>query len=50
MGHKYLGIHRVTFLIGPDGNIKKIWPKVKPDEHAAEVLGAQLDTPTIIGA
>src|SRR6516162_11214279 len=40
MGRKYLGTHRVTFLIGPDGRIKKIWPQVKPDEHAAEVLGA----------
>jgi peroxiredoxin Q/BCP len=38
MGRKYLGTHRVTFLIGPDGRIKKIWPKVKPDEHAGEVL------------
>lgn len=40
MGRKYLGIHRVTFLIGPDGRIKNIWPKVKPEEHAAEVLAA----------
>ena len=40
MGRKYLGIHRVTFLIGPDGRIKKIWPKVKPEEHAKEVLAA----------
>jgi len=40
MGRKYLGVHRVTFLIGPDGVIKKIWPKVKPEEHAAEVLAA----------
>src|SRR5580693_10188314 len=38
MGRKYMGTHRVTFLIGPDGRIKKIWPQVKPDEHAAEVL------------
>lgn len=38
MGRKYLGTHRVTFLIGPDGRIRKIWPKVKPDEHTAEVL------------
>ena len=38
MGRKYLGTHRVTFLIGADGRIKKIWPQVKPDEHAAEVL------------
>ena len=40
MGRKYLGTHRVTFLIGPDGRIKKIWSRVKPDEHAAEVLAA----------
>ena len=40
MGRKYLGIHRVTFLIGPDGHIRKIWPKVKPEEHAEEVLAA----------
>jgi peroxiredoxin Q/BCP len=38
MGRKYQGTHRVTFLIGPDGKIKAVWPKVKPDEHAAEVL------------
>jgi peroxiredoxin Q/BCP len=40
MGRKYLGTHRVTFLIGPDGKIRKIWPKVKPEEHAEEVLAA----------
>jgi peroxiredoxin Q/BCP len=40
MGRKYMGTFRVTFLIGPDGKIKKIWPDVKPDEHAAEVLAA----------
>jgi len=40
MGRKYQGTHRVTFLIGPDGKIKNIWPQVKPEEHAAEVLAA----------
>jgi thioredoxin-dependent peroxiredoxin len=40
MGRKYMGTNRVTFLIGGDGLIKKIWPQVKPDEHAAEVLAA----------
>jgi peroxiredoxin Q/BCP len=40
MGRKYMGTHRVTFLIGPGGRIKKIWPKVKPEEHAEEVLAA----------
>ena len=40
MGRKYQGTFRVTFLIGADGKIKKIWPEVKPEEHAAEVLAA----------
>ena len=40
MGRKYMGTNRVTFLIGPDGRIKKIWPAVKPEEHPAEVLAA----------
>ena len=40
MGRKYMGTNRVTFLIGPDGRIRQIWPKVKPEEHAAEVLAA----------
>jgi peroxiredoxin Q/BCP len=40
MGRKYQGIFRVTFLIGADGRIRKIWPQVKPEEHAAEILAA----------
>ena len=40
MGMKYMGTNRVTFLIGPDGRVKKIWPKVKPAQHAEEVLAA----------
>ena len=40
MGVKYNGTSRVTFLIGPDGRIKKIWSKVSPSEHAEEVLAA----------
>jgi thioredoxin-dependent peroxiredoxin len=36
-GRKYMGIERTTFLIGPDGKLKKIWPKVKPEGHAEEV-------------
>lgn len=39
-GRSYQGTHRVTFLIGPDGRIKRIWPKVNPDTHAQEVLAA----------
>ena len=40
MGRKYQGTYRVTFLIGPDGRIKKVWPTVNPAEHAEEVLAA----------
>jgi peroxiredoxin Q/BCP len=40
MGRKYQGTHRVTFLIGPDGRIQNIWPQVKPEAHATEVLAA----------
>ena len=37
-GKKVMGIERTTFLIGADGKIEKIWPKVKAKGHAAEVL------------
>ena len=40
MGIQYVGTARATFLIGPDGRIKKIWPKVKAVEHWEEVLAA----------
>jgi peroxiredoxin Q/BCP len=39
-GRTFMGITRTTFLIGPDGRIARIWPKVKVDGHAAEVLAA----------
>jgi len=39
-GRKFLGIVRTTFLIGPDGRVAKVWPKVSVDGHAAEVLAA----------
>jgi thioredoxin-dependent peroxiredoxin len=39
-GRKYMGIERTTFLIGPDGKIGKIFAKVKPEGHAAQVLEA----------
>jgi peroxiredoxin Q/BCP len=38
MGREYMGILRWSFLIDPNGHIAKIYEKVKPDEHAAEVL------------
>ena len=39
-GRKYRGILRTTFVIGADGRIKKVFQKVKPKGHAAEVLAA----------
>jgi peroxiredoxin Q/BCP len=39
-GKKYMGVERTTFVIDPNGKIKKIFPKVKVDGHAAEVLAA----------
>jgi peroxiredoxin Q/BCP len=40
LGKSFLGIVRMTFWIGPDGKIRKIWEKVNPKGHAAEVLVA----------
>ena len=37
-GKKVMGIERTTFLIGPDQRLLKIFPKVKPEGHAEEVL------------
>jgi len=37
-GKRVLGIARTTFIIGPDGKIEHIFEKVKPDDHAEEVL------------
>ncbi len=37
-GKKYFGVERSTFVIGPDGRIKAVFRKVKPDEHAAQLL------------
>ncbi len=39
-GRNYMGIARATFLIGADGTVLRVWPKVKVKGHAAEVLGA----------
>ena len=38
MGKEFMGIIRRTFVIDPSGNIAKIYPKVKPEPHAAELL------------
>ena len=37
-GKKFMGIQRATFLIGKDGKIKHIWPKVRVKGHVESVL------------
>jgi thioredoxin-dependent peroxiredoxin len=39
-GRKFMGILRSTFLIGPDGKVAKVWPKVKVEGHVDDVLAA----------
>ncbi len=38
MGKKYRGIFRISYLISPEGKIAKVYEKVKPEEHAQEVI------------
>jgi len=38
MGRIFDGILRMSFLIDPQGNIVKEYPKVTPDQHAEEIL------------
>jgi peroxiredoxin Q/BCP len=39
-GRTYMGMERSSFLVGADGKIAKVWRKVKPEAHAAQVLEA----------
>jgi peroxiredoxin Q/BCP len=39
-GRSYMGLGRVTYLIGPDGKVARRWENVKVDGHAADVLRA----------
>jgi peroxiredoxin Q/BCP len=39
-GKTFMGVSRATFLIGPDGEIARVWPKVQVEGHAEEVLEA----------
>ena len=40
MGREYMGVLRTTFVIAPDGKIKRVFLDVKPAGHSAEVLAA----------
>jgi peroxiredoxin Q/BCP len=39
-GRKYMGVARMTYLIGSDGLVVRRWDAVKVDGHAAAVLDA----------
>jgi peroxiredoxin Q/BCP len=39
-GKKYMGVQRATFIVGPDGRIAKVFPKVSPKQHDDLVLKA----------
>ncbi len=39
-GRTYMGMNRMTYLIDESGNIERIWPAVKANGHAAEVIAA----------
>ena len=39
-GKTYMGIERSTFVIDADGNVKQVMRKVKPADHADDVLAA----------
>lgn len=39
-GKKYMGVARTTFLVDERGIVELVWRQVKPQGHAAEVLGA----------
>jgi peroxiredoxin Q/BCP len=39
-GRTYMGVARVTYLIGPDGAVARRWDNVKVDGHAVDVLRA----------
>jgi peroxiredoxin Q/BCP len=40
MGREYMGVQRTTYLIDAQGMIKKVFPRVKPEGHSAQVLAA----------
>lgn len=39
-GREYEGVIRSTVLVGPDGRVAAVWPKVRPKDHAEKVLAA----------
>ena len=44
-GKKYWGAARTTFIIGPDGKVRHVFEKVKPEGHDAQVLAWLKENP-----
>ena len=38
MGREYEGVFRTTYIIGPEGKIKRVFENVKPADHSEQVL------------
>jgi len=38
MGREFDGVFRTTFLINPDGVIRKVFENVKPENHSSEII------------
>ncbi len=45
-GKSYMGVSRITYVIDPDGEVAKAWPKVKAEGHADEVRAALTELQT----
>lgn len=43
-GKEYMGIQRTTYVINQNGNVAKVWPKVKVDGHVDDVLAFVKDS------
>jgi peroxiredoxin Q/BCP len=44
-----MGTARTTFLVDPEGRIARVWPKVRPEGHAAEVMAALDELQAVAG-
>jgi peroxiredoxin Q/BCP len=46
MGKEYMGLKRTTFVVGPQGDIRRVFEGVRTDGHSQEVLSALRDLGT----
>ena len=44
-GKTHMGVNRSTFVVDADGKVAKVFPNVKPAEHAEQVLEALAFSP-----